>query len=161
MKISILYFSQTGNTKLMADAIAKGANKIEGITAKSISITDIDASFLAESSCVIFGTPTHYASMTAEVKSWFDHESGKYHLSGKLGGAFATEAYIHGGADLAIQGILTHMLINGMIVYSSGGSDGEPTIHLGPVAVSDSISDYTNLFELYGERMAKKTIELF
>lgn len=161
MKISILYFSQTGNTKRMANAIAEGANKVNGIHAKTISISDIDATYLKDSSCIILGTPTHYTSMSSEVKTWLDHESAKYNLPGKLGGAFATEAYVHGGADLAIQGILTHMLITGMVIYSSGEAQGEPPIHLGPVALSGSLDEYLQLFITYGERMAKKTSELF
>ena len=39
--------------------------------------------------------------------------------SGKLGGAFATEQYIHGGAENAIHDLLLFMMVMGMMVYDS------------------------------------------
>ena len=47
-----------------------------------------------------------------------------YGLTGKLGGAFATAEYLHGGAELGIQTILDHMLVLGMMAYSGGGAYG-------------------------------------
>ena len=48
-----------------------------------------------------------------------------------------------------------------MLCYSGGSAFGRPVIHLGPVAVSDALSDYEEVFRLYGERMAGKALELF
>lgn len=159
-KISVLYFSQSGNTRQMAKHIARGAQEMEDVEVKVMSLAEIDEAFLCESSCVILGTPTYYASMASEVKSWLDKNSGSYQLDNKLGGAFATQAYVHGGGDLAVQGILTHMMVSGMLVYSGGCACGNPTIHLGPVAMADSLQQYENTFQIYGMRMARKAEEL-
>jgi NAD(P)H dehydrogenase (quinone) len=86
---------------------------------------------------------------------------GKYGVAGKLGGAFATANYIHGGAELAMQTILDHMLVYGMLVYSGGGSQGKPVIHLGPQAVAGRLEETEETFRLYGQRMAAKAAELF
>ncbi|NLY36637.1 MAG: flavodoxin [Tissierellia bacterium] len=161
MKISVLYFSEEGSTKTMAETIVKGMVSVEEVEAKSMSIDDIDRAYLKESSCVVIGTPTHYASMAAEVKSWLDTKSVKLNLGGKLAGAFATAGYIHGGADIAIQNILTHMTFLGMLIYSGGSACGKPPIHLGPVAISSKLDEFTDLFEVYGQRMASKAKELF
>lgn len=167
IKISILYFSRLGHTKAMAEQIAIGCNMIDGTQVKVMDIHQCDTTFLQESDCVIIGTPTYYTGMASEMKEWLDHESGKYNLSGKLGGAFATADFIYGGSELAIQGILAHLMFRGMVVYSSGNSCGNPPIHLGPVSISsdqDKPSSYTgseNLFTIYGTRIAKQTHKLF
>jgi NAD(P)H dehydrogenase (quinone) len=68
---------------------------------------------------------------------------------------------MHGGADLAISSVLRHMLVKGMLVYSSGAGCGRPFIHLGPVALRDDLDGKRELFQLFGKRIAEKAIELF
>ena len=88
-------------------------------------------------------------------------------MAGKLGGAFATEQYTHGGAELVIQAILTNELVWGMLCYSGGGSQGRPVIHLGPVGVNDNaekhngMEHYEETFRIFGRRFAAKAAELF
>lgn len=162
IKIAILYYSKSGNTKAMAEHLANGCKQVNNVQVKVMDIYQCDASFLKESQCVIIGTPTYYTDMAAEMKVWLDHESGKYNLSGKLGGAFATADFNYGGAELAMQGILVHLMFRGMMVYSGGNSYGNPPIHLGPVAISPAIEESTyQLFSLYGKRMAEQTCKLF
>ena len=161
MKMSVLYFSEEGSTKAMAESVVRGMNSVKEIEAKAMSIDEVDEDYLKESSCVVIGTPTHYASMAAEVKSWLDTKSVNLKLGGKLAGAFATAGYIHGGADIAIQNILTHMTFLGMLIYSGGSACGKPPIHLGPVGLSGDLDNFTDLFEVYGKRMAKMAKKLF
>ena len=52
-------------------------------------------------------------------------------------------------------------MVLGMLTYSGGGASGKPVIHLGPVAISGHLDESRSTFELYGKRMAKKTLELF
>lgn len=160
MKAAVLYFSRSGHTKAMAQEIARGMESVGEIKAEIFDIDHIDAAFLAESKAVVFGTPTYYANTCWQVKKWFD-ESKKYDLSGKLGAAFATADYVQGGADCAIETVLHHLLVKGMLVYSSGGSFGQPIIHLGAVALSNELEEKKPLFFTFGERIAKKAKELF
>lgn len=91
-------------------------------------MADVDTDYVKTCDGVILGSPTYFASLTANMKTWMETEAPTLGLSGKLGGAFATEQYIHGGAENAIQIMLTHEMVLGMMVYSSGGSYGTPVI---------------------------------
>lgn len=154
MKMSVLYFSKSGCTKEMAEEIVNGIKSVEGMDAKAISISDVDADYLKASCGIIIGTPTYYASMASELKSWLDCEAKKYEFKGKLAGAFATANYVHGGGCIAIQNILTHLMTMGMVAYSGGGSYDNMTIHLGPVAIFSERGKYTETFRKYGAKMA-------
>lgn len=161
MKMSVLYYSRTNNTKKMAEFIAEGMRSVPGVETGVFALDAVDADFVKESRCVVLGTPTYLATMAAAVKVWLDESSRNYGLPGKIGGAFATEDYLHGGADIAVQSVLAHMMVMGMLAYSGGGSKGKPVIHLGPVAMKDRLDEARETFLIYGKRMAEKTVELF
>ncbi|WKY47909.1 flavodoxin domain-containing protein [Eubacteriaceae bacterium ES3] len=161
MKASVLYYSKTGHTKQMAEAIAKGMEEVEGITAKAFSIDAIDEAWVQESKCVVLGSPIYMSNVCTDIKAFLEKSTRPLGLAGKLGGAFATVDYVHGGGELGIRLILDHMMVMGMLTYSGGGSKGKPVIHLGPVAVSDALDSYTVTFMTYGQRMAEKAAEIF
>ncbi len=161
MKISILYVSKSGNTKTMAEAILSGINKVGGVDARAFDIEgDVDVDFVNDSQGVILGTPTYLANTCWQIKKWLD-EAREFKLAGKLGGAFATANYVHGGADIAILSILQHLLVKGMLVYSGGGAYGAPVIHLGPVTLKETMEKDTPTFVTYGERFASKVVEMY
>ena len=160
MKMTVLYYSKTGNTKQMAEIIVEGMTAVDGVEAKAFSIEDIDENWIKESKCIVLGTPIYLASMCGAVKSWLEGPSMKYGLAGKIGGAFATADYLHGGGELGIQTILDHMLVLGMLTYSGGGTYGNPVIHLGPVALNERPDDIKAVFKLNCPRMATKTAEI-
>ncbi len=156
MNIAIIYDSKTNNTAKCAEWIEEGAHKVEGVEAKAFKIGEVDSEWAKGCDAVIVGSPTYMAEMTADMHVWLEREAPKLNLAGKLGGAFATEQYVHGGGERAISSILTFMMVYGMSVYSGGGSKGRPVIHLGPVGMSTAIDDYRELFTIYGQRMAEK-----
>ena len=163
MKIAIIYFSKTGRTRAMAEVVADGAGSVSGVEVRLFELDRIDKSYLAECKAVFFGTPTYLASTCWELKKWFD-ESTMYPLAGKLGAVFATADFAQGGADVAIQSVLGHMLVKGMLVYSGGAAHGKPYIHLGPVdldAVGNHYEECKADFEIFGRRFAEKARELF
>lgn len=160
MKLSVIYDSKTGNTAKAAQYICEGAERASGMQAKAFHIDNIDEDFVKESCGLIVGSPTYNGSLSGKLKVWLETDLTKLKVSGKLGGAFATAAFIHGGGDLAIQCILTHLMVDGMMVYSSGQSKGMPVIHLGPVAISSNIDDFAELFNTYGYRMAEQVLQL-
>ncbi|MBQ4239832.1 MAG: flavodoxin family protein [Oscillospiraceae bacterium] len=167
MKLSVIYDSKTGNTKKAAEWIAEGMNEIEGTEARVFSVEDFDPDFIKESSGAVIGCPSYAALMTPSMRSWLFSEAGKLGMAGKLGGAFATEQYSHGGGELIIQSILTNEMVFGMLCYSGGGSCGAPVIHLGPVGINDNVEKYNGMenyrenFRVYGKRFAAKAKELF
>ncbi|MBO4914971.1 MAG: flavodoxin family protein [Oscillospiraceae bacterium] len=166
MKLAVIYHSQTGNTKQAAEWIAEGMNRISGAEAKTFSIDDVDTAFVCEAKGVVIGCPSYMASMTPELRTWL-MQGRKLKLAGKLGGAFATEQYTHGGGEMVIQSILTNELVFGMLCYSGGVSQGKPVIHMGPIGVNGNIephndlNHYKGVFVLFGERFARKAAELF
>ena len=160
MKMSVIYHSRTGNTEKMAELVAQGMNSVAGAEARIFSIDNVDEEWIRDSRCIVVGSPTYHASISGELKMFLEG-FGKFSPAGKLGGAFATANFVHGGAELAMQTILDHMLVYGMLVYSGGGSKGRPVIHLGPQAVAGKLEETEENFRIYGARMAEKAMELF
>lgn len=167
MKLAVIYDSKTGNTKKTAEWIAEGMNSIEGVEARTFSLSGVDEDFVKEANGIVIGSPVHAATMTPALHNWILCSMGKLGFADKLGGAFATEQYSHGGATVAIQNILQLEFVAGMLCYSSGAASGKPVIHLGPVAVNDNeekhngLEFYKSVFEIYGQRFAKKAKDIF
>ncbi|MCD7867473.1 MAG: flavodoxin domain-containing protein [Clostridiales bacterium] len=166
MKMSVIYYSATTNTSRMAGIIADGMNSVSGVEARAFSIDATDDDFIRESKCIVMGCPTYAADIPAAFHTWLERSADKLALPGKLGGAFATAQYIHGGDEFVIRTILDHMMVMGMLTYSAGGSKGKPVIHLGPVAIAtagdtEALRPFDETFRIYGQRMAEKAVELF
>lgn len=160
MKISILYSSRTGKTERVANLIAEGVKRVEGIDVKLMKIDGVDKEFIESSDGIIFGTPTYYANMSWELKKWID-ESSSFNLEGKLGAAFSTANSIAGGADVALLGILNHLMVKGMLMYSGGVAFGKPKTHLGYVHINEIEENEDENARIFGERIAKKVKQLF
>lgn len=162
MKLCIIYHSQSGNTARMAQEIIRGIESVDGMEARAFNIDEvIDQDYIAQCSTVIIGTPTYNGTLSGKMKSWLETAPKQYGFAGKLGGAFATANYIHGGGAIAIQCVLLHLMCAGMVVYSGGGAYGAPVIHLGPVAIAPDLDNFAELFQTYGTRMARQTAALF
>lgn len=167
MKLAVIYDSKTGNTKLGAEWIAAGMKEVEGVEVQIFSIQDADADYLKEAKGMVVGSPSYGTAMTPAMHAWLLEKGMVIGFGGKLGGAFATEQFTHGGGDLVLQEILKSELVSGMICYSGGGSCGQPFIHLGPVGVNNNKEShngmelYKDYFTVYGKRFAAKAAELF
>ena len=153
-RIAVLYYSKTGSTQRMAEKICQGIEET-GAEAHSFSIEAADAEYIQSCDGILLGTPTYHGTYCAKIKLFLEEQFGSLKPAGKIGGAFATAAYVHGGADTAILGILNHMLFYGMKVYSGGNAWGKPVIHYGPVGISGNIEDFDELFREFGRRFAK------
>ena len=166
MKCAVIYDSRTGNTQKAAEWIAEGMAE-SGAECGVFKIDGVDEEFVKEARGVVIGCPTYAALMTADLREWLLTTGGKLGMGGKLGGAFATEQYTHGGAELVIQSILTNEMVWGMLCYSGGAAWGRPVIHLGPVGVNgntephNAMENYKEYFRIYGQRFAAKALELF
>ncbi len=167
MKLAVIYDSKTGNTKKAAEWIVEGMMEVAEVEAQAFSIEAVDEAFIKEAKGIIVGSPSYAATMTPAIHTWVFSSMGKLGFAGKLGGAFATEQYSHGGGALVIQGILQLELVAGMLFYSSGAGCGKPVIHLGPVGVNDNVEKFNGMekhketFVIYGKRFAEKAKELF
>lgn len=151
----VSYFSKSGHTKKMADAIAKGgrASGCE-VVIKDVGNTSLDD--LKKADAVVLGSPTYYGTMSAEVKKLLD-ESVKGHgeLKGKVGGAFASSGMIGGGNETTIMSMLEALLIHGMIVLGNADIG-----HYGPVAIGAPDDRAIKECEKYGTHLGELTIRL-
>lgn len=83
---------------------------------------------LAEADAVIFGTPTRFGNMCAQMRNFLDQTGSlwaKGALVGKIGSVFASTGTQHGGQETTITSFHTTLLHHGMIVvgvpYSQQG----------------------------------------
>ncbi|MGI6721879.1 MAG: flavodoxin family protein [Anaerovoracaceae bacterium] len=161
MKISVIYDSKTGNTETVAQYMVKGMESVSGVQARTFRYDRIDEDFVKASDGLVFGCPTYMGGPTADFYGFLEKKAGELALAHKLGGAFATEQYIHGGADLTIMRIVEHLMVMGMMVYSGGAGCGDPVIHYGPVEVSAMGAEkFRDLFETYGRRFAEQAVSI-
>ena len=167
MRFAVIYDSKTGNTKQAAEWIAEGMNQTADADARAFSINDIDEDFVMKAKGIVIGSPSYAAQMTPDLHSWLLASARRLGFAGKLGGAFATEQFTHGGGDNVIQSILGIEIVNGMLCYSGGGACGIPVIHMGPIGVNDNIEKhngmgyYRDYFVIFGNRFAEKAAEIF
>ena len=149
-KAIVIYYSQTGNTKKMAESVIEGLKK-EGLEAVIKDAKDTEASELLKYDAIIIGSPTYYGSMAAEIKKLLD-DSVAFHgqLNGKVGAAFASSANIGGGNETTILDILNAMLIHGMIIQGDPQGD-----HYGPVAIGAPDARATKQCQRLGSKVAK------
>lgn len=143
MKVNIIFQSLYGHIYRMAEAVAEGARQVSGakvqlfqvpetltdeILAK-VGATEAKKMFahiptatmdsLSEADAVIFGTPTRYGMMCAQMRSYLDATGGLWMsgaLIGKVGSVFTSTATQHGGQESTILSFHTTLLHHGMII---------------------------------------------
>ncbi len=74
---------------------------------------------LAEADAIIFGTPTRFGNMAAQMRNFLDQTGGLWAngaLVGKVGSAFTCTASQHGGHETTLVSFHFTLLHHGMIV---------------------------------------------
>ncbi|MDO5844187.1 MAG: NAD(P)H-dependent oxidoreductase [Methanocorpusculum sp.] len=115
--ILVTCYSRTGKTKILAEAIGKGAKEVDGVTVDVLSFNRVSASDMVRYDGIVLGSPVYFGGVASELKELIDDTTfvrGK--LVGKVGAAFTTSGDRHGGKETAILSIVQAMLIHGMIV---------------------------------------------
>lgn len=142
-RIQVVFYSMYGHIYQMAEAVAEGARSIpdtevslfqvpelvpDEVLEKSgakaararfahIPVAQVDK--LPEADAIIFGTPTRYGNMAAQLRNFLDQTGGlwlKGALVGKVGSVFCSTATQHGGQETTL--VTTHptLLHLGMVV---------------------------------------------
>jgi NAD(P)H dehydrogenase (quinone) len=155
-KALIVFYSRTGNTKKMAEAIAESMAK-NGVETDLRKVESVAAPDLLGYDVILLGSPTYYGTMAWEVKKLLD-ESVKFHgkLRGRVGGAFTSSGNIAGGNETAVLDMLKALMIHGMVVQGDDHGD-----HYGPVAVGNPDQRSLRSCERYGQRLAGLIKKLF
>ena len=147
----IAFYSRGGVTETLAEAIAEGVvaegaeirlrrarefvgeevmkkapGWLEGakrMNALYEAPTEADAEW---ADAIVFGTPTRFGSMTAELKAYIDGLGGLWFqgkLIGKAGSAFASTSTLHGGNEMTITSLYAPMAHLGLILVPTGYAD--------------------------------------
>jgi NAD(P)H dehydrogenase (quinone) len=152
-KILVVFYSRTGNTARLADAIADGARSVRFAEVAVRRLDDLAPADVIESQpkwkesrerlasayrtlgavaeladydALVLGTPTRYGIMSAELKNMLDQTGSlwaKGAFTDKVGGAFATVQTAHGGHETTVWSIMTVMANLGMILVPPGYTD--------------------------------------
>src|SRR3569832_138010 len=119
-KILVLYYSMYGHIELMSQAVAEGVRAAGSeATIKRVpeTIPEAKAKELGDYDGILFGGPTRYGVMAAQLRNFID-QTGKLWLSGALigkpGGVFTSTATQHGGQETTITSFHTTLLHLGM-----------------------------------------------
>ena len=155
-KALVGYYSRTRNVEKMAVRIAEVLRE-EGLEVDLKKVKDIALPDLLHSDCLVFGSPTYYGSMAADLKRLLD-ESVKHHgkLRGKVGGAFTSSSNVGGGNETTVLDILKAFLIHGMVIQGDYRGD-----HYGPVAIGRPDKRALGCCESYARVLAALTKKLF
>ena len=151
----VIYYSRSGNTKEMAEIIAKEMNDA-GLKTECKSVDKVKADDLPGYDAIVIGSPTYYGQMSGPIKNLIDDLVGRHGaLNGKVGGAFSSAANIGGGNETTIMSVIEAMLIAGMIVQGDPQGD-----HYGPVSIGKPDDRVRQQCQRRGQRIAELTKKL-
>jgi NAD(P)H dehydrogenase (quinone) len=152
MQVLVMYYSRSGNTKKLAEEIAKGVKEVEGVNCLLKSATDVTKDDFIKSDGIIAGSPVYFGTMAAEMKAVFDKFVGiRNKMENKVAAAFATSADPSGGKETTIISIIQALLIYGMIVV---GDPIDATGHYGVSCVGAPDKDASANAAKLGKRVA-------
>ena len=143
MKVQIIFYSMYGHVYRMAEAVAEGAREFPGaqvelyqvpelvpdeLLAKSgakkareafahIPVAEVDR--MPEADAIVFGTPTRYGNMCAQMRNFLDRTSALWlggRLVGKVGSVFTATASQHGGQETTITSFHSTLLHLGFVI---------------------------------------------
>lgn len=143
-KVLVLYVSDYGSTKKIAEKVAEGVTSIDGAEVLIKTAEEASAEDMISSDAVIVGSPVHMGSPDWRVKKFIDEIcSGlwvKDLMAGKVGAVFATGSGYGrggGGAELTMLAMLANFAELGMIIVpfpKQTPGYGENGLHWGPYA---------------------------
>ena len=166
-KILVLYYSSWGHVEKMAYAAAEGAKsagaEVDVKRVPELVPVEVQEKFhykmdqpapiaqpdeLANYDAVIFGTPTRYGNMCAQMKQFLDQTGGLWmngSLIGKVGSVFTSTASQHGGQETTITSFHTVLLHHGMVIvglpYSFKGMMGVDIVKGGTPYGASTMAD--------------------
>lgn len=145
MKVLIVYYSLYGHTYRLARAVEKGVASVAGVQAVFRRVEEFDSVLKATSDSqhakqlreeqdkipvcslddlrqadgVIFGSPTRYGNMTAQLKQLIDSTASlwlKGEMEGKPAAVFTSTASTHGGQETTLISMMIPLLHLGMLI---------------------------------------------
>lgn len=132
VKIGVVYFSGTGTTAKLAQAVIEGA----GAEVLDLPIVGDDivggrwsndalAEHLDNCDAIILGTPTYMGSISGQMKSFIDAMAPRWFSQvwkDKIASAFTASSLASGNKSSTFSGLATFAMQMGMIWCGTGGS---------------------------------------
>ena len=79
VSIAVIYHSNYGHTKRVAEAIVKGAHQqLPAAQAKAVDVHKVDWDYLDQADLLVFGSAVYMGSVTAEFKTFMDETSNRW-----------------------------------------------------------------------------------
>lgn len=149
-RIYVVFYSMYGHIYRMAEAIAEGAREVEGTEvslfqvpelvpeaaleksgakaarAQFSSIPVIQPADLPAADAIVFGTPTRFGNMSAQMRNFLDQTGSlwaKGALIGKVGSVFTSSATQHGGQESTILSFHITLLHHGFVIVGTPYSE--------------------------------------
>jgi len=155
--VSIIYFSGTGHTAKLAEAVAKGSSSVAGVKTNLIAINGADIvkgryannSVLAQldaSDAIIFGTPTYMGGPAAQFKAFADATAERwYHRAwkDKIGAGFTVSNGPSGDKLSTLHSLFTLAAQHGMIWVGFSETPNEKGVN--------RLSSYSGVMALAGQ----------
>ncbi|MBF0225777.1 MAG: NAD(P)H-dependent oxidoreductase [Desulfobacterales bacterium] len=159
MQILVFYYSKGGNTRKLAEAIAKGVKEVEGVDCVIKKASEVTNADFENSNGIIAGSPVYFGGMAAELKKVFDDCIGtRKKMEGKVGATFATSGDATGGKETTMMSIIQALLIYGMIIV---GDPLSATGHYGVACVGAPDAKTEENAAKLGKRVAETAKKLF
>ena len=153
MKVLIMYYSRSGNTKKLAEAVAGGVRRVEGAECVLKTCAEVTPADFESARAVIAGSPVYFGTMAAELKAALDKlVIGRRQMEGKVGAAFATGGGESGGKETTLLSILQAFLIYGMVVVGDPLAAGG---HYGAACLGTPGADAAAQAAALGRRVAE------
>ena len=136
--ILVLYYTQGGSIRRMAELIADGIERVPGATARLRTVPKVAATTTTAEPAIptsgapycelkdleqciglALGSPTRFGNMAAPMKFFLDSTAGLW-LSGALAGkpacVFTSTASLHGGQETTLVSMMLPLLHHGMLI---------------------------------------------
>ena len=118
-KILVLYYSEGGHTKMMADLVVEGAASVALTEVRLRSVQEATAEDVVWCDGIAVGSPTHMGSIAWQMKRFWDVTAQPlwHSIEGKIGCAFSSSGGLAGGGELTCQALLTVLMNFGLLVF--------------------------------------------
>jgi NAD(P)H dehydrogenase (quinone) len=125
-RIVIAFHSGYGHTRVIADAVARGAGEVAGAQVTSLDVSSIDEAgwaTLAAADAIVFGAPTYMGGASGVFKTFADASSKVWFTQGwrnKIAGGFTCSLSMSGDKYSTLMYFVTLAMQHGMIWVGTG-----------------------------------------
>jgi NAD(P)H:quinone oxidoreductase type IV len=154
MRLKVIFYSMYGHVYRMAEAVGEGARSVDGSDVELMQVQELipdeilekagaqkarelfahipvtKPEDLADADAIIFGAPTRFGNMCAQMRNFLGQTGGLWAegaLIGKVGSVFTSTATQHGGQETTITSFHTTLLHHGMIIVGLPYSETRQT----------------------------------